>query len=103
MFYAILVAASLIFWLVAIDRPVLLIKFKSGQVVKQKGHLPATFRHNVIEIAKQNPFDGEFKVYQQRSGAKLVFSKHTPKPVQQRIRNVFPHQSFRSKGKKKIS
>ncbi|MBU2898881.1 DUF3634 family protein [Vibrio hepatarius] len=102
MLYVILVAAMLIFWLVAIDRPVLLIKFKSGLVVKQKGHLPATFRQSVVEIAKQTPFDGQFKVYQQRSGAKLVFSKQMPKPVQQRIRNVFPHQSFRSRGKRKL-
>ncbi|MEF1292162.1 DUF3634 family protein, partial [Vibrio sp. M260118] len=45
-------------------------------------------------------FSGELKVYQQRTGTKLVMSKQVPKKVQQRIRNVFPHQGFRSKGKK---
>ena len=100
MLYVILAAAILIFWLVAVDRPVLLIHFKSGQISKQKGHFPATFRHNVIDIAKRTPFDGEVKVYQQRNGTKLVFSKHIPKATQQRIRNVFPHQSFLSKGKR---
>ncbi|HBK7584000.1 TPA: DUF3634 family protein, partial [Vibrio cholerae] len=33
-------------------------------------------------------------VYQQRTGAKLAFSKQVPKKIQQRIRNVFPHQGF---------
>ncbi|TOH24423.1 DUF3634 family protein, partial [Vibrio parahaemolyticus] len=32
---------------------------------------------------------------------RLVFSKDVPKKVQQRIRNVFPHQGFKTnKGKK---
>ncbi|TOO28476.1 DUF3634 family protein, partial [Vibrio parahaemolyticus] len=47
------------------------------------------------------PFTGELKVYNQRSGMRLVFSKDVPKKVQQRIRNVFPHQGFKAnKGKK---
>jgi len=49
----------------------------------------------------KTPFDGEMKVYSLRTGAKLVFNKQVPKKVQQRIRNVFPHQGFKSsKGKK---
>ncbi|KOO03411.1 DUF3634 family protein [Vibrio nereis] len=101
MLYVILIAAAIIFWLVAVDRPVLKVKFEDGKIVKEKGHFPPTFRHNVTDIAEHTPFDGELKVYQQRTGTKLHFSKQVPKKVQQRIRNVFPHQGFRSKGTKK--
>ncbi|MDN3610059.1 DUF3634 family protein [Vibrio ostreicida] len=103
MWYVILVAAIGIFWLVAVDRPLLRVKFQSGQIKKEKGHFPAIFRRNVVEIARADPFDGELKVYHHRSGGKLVFSKQIPKQVQQRIRNVFPHQGFTAKGKKKAT
>lgn len=95
MLYVILIAAIIIFWLVAVDRPVLKVKFEDGKIIKD------AFRHNVLDIAEHNPFTGELKVYQQRTGTKLSFSKHVPKKVQQRIRNVFPHQGFRSRGAKK--
>ncbi len=94
MLYVILIAAAVIFWLVVIDRPVLKVKFKHGQISKIKGHFPPKFKHNVTEIGESMPFDGELKVYQRRSGLKLMFSKHVPKQVQQRIKNVFPHQGF---------
>ncbi|WP_159739140.1 DUF3634 family protein [Vibrio atypicus] len=103
MLYVILIAAIVIFWLVAIDRPVLKVKFEEGKISQEKGHFPPTFKHNVIDIASHAPFSGELKVYQQRTGVKLVFSKQVPKKVQQRIRNVFPHQGFKSKGNKKAS
>ncbi|WP_367986435.1 DUF3634 family protein [Vibrio sp. NTOU-M3] len=95
MLYVILIAAGVIFWLVAIDRPVLKVKFKGGAITEVKGHFPPKFKHNVTEIGEIVPFDGELKVYQTRNGAKLVFSKIVPKKVQQRIRNVFPHQGFK--------
>lgn len=101
MLYVILIAAILVFWLVAVDRPVLKVTFVDGKISKEKGHFPPTFRHNVVDIAEHAPFDGELKVYQLRTGTKLVFSKQVPKKVQQRIRNVFPHQGFKSKGRKK--
>lgn len=101
MLYVILIAAILVFWLVAVDRPVLKVAFVDGKISKEKGHFPPTFKHNVIDIAEHTPFSGELKVYQQRTGTKLVFSKQVPKKVQQRIRNVFPHQGFKSKGRKK--
>ncbi len=91
MLYVILVAAIIIFWLVAIDRPILVVSFKDGHLVR---HFPPTFKHNLIDIAQHEPFSGEIKVYQQRTGAKLAFSKQVPKKIQQRIRNVFPHQGF---------
>jgi hypothetical protein len=96
MLYVILIAAIVIFWLVAVDRPVLKVTFNAGKISKVKGHFPAKFRHNVEEIASIVPFDGILKVYQQRSGAKLRFSEAVPKKVQQRIRNVFPHQGFKN-------
>ncbi len=94
MLYVMLVAAIIIFWLVAIDRPILVVSFKDGHLVRSKGHFPPTFKHNLIDIAQHEPFSGEIKVYQQRTGAKLAFSKQVPKKIQQRIRNVFPHQGF---------
>ncbi|NVD06644.1 DUF3634 family protein [Vibrio sp. JPW-9-11-11] len=103
MLYVILIAAVVVFWLVAVDRPVLKVRFNQGKVVQEKGHFPPSFKHNVLEIAERTPFSGELKVYQQRSGTKLIFSKQVPKKVQQRIRNVFPHQGFKAKGKQKNS
>lgn len=101
MLYVIVIAAVVIFWLVAVDRPILKAKFVNGKLESEKGHFPPSFRHNVLEIAERTPFDGELKVYQQRTGTKLVFSKQVPKKVQQRIRNVFPHQGFKSKSGEK--
>lgn len=101
MMYVILIAAILILWLVAADRPVLKVKFQGGVISKIKGHLPPSFKHNLVEIGEIVPFDGELKVYSQRTGMKLVFSKTVPKKVQQRIKNVFPHQGFKSHGKKR--
>lgn len=43
MLYVILIAAIVIFWLVAVDRPVLRVKFKDGAVTDAKGH----FRHRL--------------------------------------------------------
>ncbi len=103
MLYVILIAAIVVFWLVAIDRPVLKVVFCDGKVTQEKGHFPPSFKHNVLDIAERTPFSGELKVYQQRTGTKLVLSKQIPKKVQQRIRNVFPHQGFRAKGKHKNS
>lgn len=101
MVYVVIIAAVIIFWLVAFDRPVLKVTFKAGHIEQFKGHFPAKFQHNVVEIAEKQPFDGVLKVYRQRAGHKLAFSKSVPKKVQQRIRNVFPHQGFISKGNKK--
>ncbi len=100
MLYVILIAAAVIFWLVAVDRPVLKVTVKDGSLSKVKGHFPPTFKHNVTEIAEVTPFSGDIKVYQQRTGMKLVFSNDVPKKVQQRIRNVFPHQGFKTQGGK---
>lgn len=101
MLYVILIAAIVIFWLVAVDRPVLKVDFQHGKIASTKGHFPAKFLHNVQEIGENQPFDGQMKVYQLRTGPKLVFSKQVPKKIQQRIRNVFPHQGFTSRSGKK--
>ncbi|KGR35549.1 hypothetical protein OA39_02486 [Vibrio campbellii] len=102
MLYVILIAAVVIFWLIAVDRPVLKVKFEKGHISKVKGHIPPSFKHNLQDIAEHAPFDGEMKVYNQRTGMRLAFSKEVPKKVQQRIRNVFPHQGFKAtKGKKR--
>lgn len=101
MLYVILIAAVLLIWLFAADRPVLKIEFSDGEITKSKGHFPPGFKHNCVEIGNHQPFTGQVKVYRLRTGAKLKFSKSVPKKVQQRIRNVFPHQGFHSKSGKK--
>lgn len=101
MLYVIAAAAALILWLVVIDRPVLKLVFKDGELDKSQGKVPNAFGQNCKEIARRTPFSGTVKVYMTRSGAKVTFSKGVPHKVQQRIRNVFPHQGFRSKGKKR--
>ncbi len=63
MMYVILIGAVLVFWLVAIDRPVLKIKFNNGSIEQVKGHLPPSFKHNLQEIGHNNAFNGELKVY----------------------------------------
>ncbi|PFG56165.1 uncharacterized protein DUF3634 [Vibrio sp. ES.051] len=102
MLYVILIAAIVIFWLIAVDRPILKVSFDNGHISKIKGHLPPSFKHNLKDIGEHNPFTGKMKVYNQRTGMRLVFCKNVPKKVQQKIRNVFPHQGFKaSKGKKR--
>ena len=101
MMYVILIGAVLVFWLVAIDRPVLKVTFEKGQIAQFKGHMPPSFKHNLQEIGRNQSFDGELKVYAKRSGYNLKFSKQVPKSAQQRIRNVFPHNGFKSKGSKR--
>ncbi len=101
MLYVVIVGALVVFWLVAVDRPSLKMDFKDGELTKHKGHLPSGFGHSCREIGKKYPFDGTVKVYMTRSGAKLTFSKGISHKIQQRIRNVFPHQGFKSKGTKK--
>ncbi len=100
MVYLIVIALVAIIWLVFIDRPVLKVRFRDGKIVMSKGHFPATFQHNLQAIGHKNAFSGELKVYSLRTGMKLVFSKQIPVKIQQRIRNVFPHQGIRGvKGK----
>jgi len=101
MLYVVIVAALVIFWLVAVDRPKLKLEFKEGELTSHKGNLPHGFGHACKEIARKTPFSGVVKIYITRTGAKLIFSKSVPHKVQQRIRNVFPHQGFKSQGKKK--
>ncbi len=96
MLYVIIVAAIIVFWLVAIDRPVLKVTVNAGEITKVKGHFPPAFKSHLLEIGRATPFDGQIKVYHQRTSMKLVLSKGIPKKVQQRIRNVFPHQGFKS-------
>ncbi|MEF1291752.1 DUF3634 family protein, partial [Vibrio sp. M260118] len=67
MLYVVIVASILIFWLVAVDRPILKVTFSDGKITREKGHFPPSFRHNVVEIAERTPFSGELKVYQQRT------------------------------------
>ncbi|MBF9000476.1 MULTISPECIES: DUF3634 family protein [Vibrio] len=99
MWYLIIVAAIVIVWLVA-DRPVLKVKFKTDKIFSIKGHCPPTFKRHLTDIIEHENFSGVLKVYQLRSGMKLVFSNQVPKKIQQRIRNAFPHQGFKSNSQK---
>ncbi|WP_117235470.1 DUF3634 family protein [Vibrio maerlii] len=100
MLYVILLAAVILVWLFAADRPVLKFTIKEGVITQSKGHFPPSFRHNCDEIFHKTPCDGHIKIYKGRTGATLKFSKSIPKKVQQRIRNVFPHQGFQKSGKR---
>lgn len=85
-----------LFVFIAIDRPILLIKFKDGHIVKKQGKIPQGFLHDCAEISKRTPFSGTVKVYRNRfKPVKLVLSKDIDQKVQQRIRNIFPHKSFK--------
>ncbi|SJL83112.1 DUF3634 family protein [Vibrio palustris] len=100
MWYLVIVGLVVVIWLVA-DRPVLKMTFKNGHIKTEKGHCPPSFQRELKHIAEHDHLNGSLKVYQLRTGMKLVFSKNIPKNVQQHIRNVFPHQGFKSKGKKR--
>lgn len=79
-----------------VDRPIVLIKFKDGRLVKKKGKIPHGFLHDCEEINKRTPVNGTIKVYRNRfTPAKLVLSKGIDHKAQQRIRNVFPYKSFK--------
>ncbi|PKF78046.1 DUF3634 domain-containing protein [Vibrio sp. vnigr-6D03] len=101
MLWLLLVAAIAIFWLIGVDRPKLKAEFRDGELATYKGHFPAGFKHNCLEIGHKTPFSGVVKVYSTRNGARLTFSKSIPSKVQQRIRNVFPHQGFKNDSSKK--
>ncbi|CAM3836769.1 hypothetical protein VA7868_02326 [Vibrio aerogenes CECT 7868] len=101
MIYVIISAALVIFWLLVVDRPVLYIQFKDHELAKVKGHLPPALKHNLSEICASTDFSGSMKAYQRSERIKLVFSSSVPKSVQQRIRNVFPFNSFNDKTAKK--
>ncbi|USD66539.1 DUF3634 family protein [Vibrio sp. SCSIO 43136] len=96
MLWVLLVAIVVVIWLVGVDRPVLKVTFEEGKITSFKGHFPPAFKHNCHDIGQRSSVTGEFKVYNTRNGAKLKFSKAIPNSVQQRIRNVFPHQGFKN-------
>lgn len=79
-----------------IDRPIIVMAFKDGELIRHKGKIPKGFKHDCMEIGKKNPFTGAVKVYSNRfKPAKLVLSRSIDSKIQQRIKNVFPHQSFK--------
>ncbi|RXJ74307.1 hypothetical protein CS022_04445 [Veronia nyctiphanis] len=81
---------------IAIDRPIVFMEFKDGELTKQKGKIPSGFLYDCQEIGKKWPFTGKIKVYRNSfNPGKLVLSKNIDKKVQQRIRNVFPEKSFK--------
>ncbi|OEE65786.1 hypothetical protein A1OO_08220 [Enterovibrio norvegicus FF-33] len=85
-----------LFVFIAIDRPILLIKFKDGEIIKTRGKIPHGLLHDCAEIAKRNPITGTVEVYRNRfKPVKLVISKSIDNKAQQRIRNVFPYKSFK--------
>ncbi|WP_163390976.1 DUF3634 family protein [Enterovibrio norvegicus] len=94
--YFLAVSFIALFAFIAVDRPIVYIRFKDGEVTKTKGKVPHGFLHDCAEICKRTPFTGTVKVYRNRfKSAKLVLSKGIDSKVQQRIRNVFPHKSFK--------
>ncbi len=92
MTYVIILALAVCIY-VFIDRPIILLAFKDGELNKSKGNIPSGFLHDCKDIAHRLPFTGSIKVYKNRFTTKIVFSKSVPSKVKQRVRNVFPHQS----------
>ncbi|WP_087017677.1 DUF3634 family protein [Thaumasiovibrio subtropicus] len=92
MLYVLLLAIAVCVF-VFIDRPIIAMWFKDGDITKSKGNIPHGFLHDCKEIGHKQPFSGSIKVYKNRFTTKLVFSKSVPAKVKQRIRNVFPHQA----------
>lgn len=50
MFYVIFVVVIIIFWLVVIDRFILVVSFKDGYFVCSKGYFLLIFKYNFIDI-----------------------------------------------------
>ncbi|MDO6543966.1 DUF3634 family protein [Photobacterium sanguinicancri] len=81
------VVAVFVFW----DRPIMVIQFEDGELIKTKGSIPNGFLMGCKDIAHKQPFSGKVKVYKNRFTTKLVFSKSVPSKIKQRIHNVFPY------------
>ncbi|SMY15519.1 DUF3634 family protein [Photobacterium aquimaris] len=94
--YVLLLAIVVVF-LVFKDRPVMVLEFKDGELIKSKGQVPTGFQKSCQEIAHKEPFSGRIKVYKTRFATKFDFSKTIPNKVKQRIKNVFPHNTPTSK------
>ncbi|KLV03765.1 hypothetical protein ABT56_17475 [Photobacterium aquae] len=87
----------LVFW----DRPVMVLVFEDGKLVKQSGNIPVGFLRGCKDIAHKEPFSGKVKVYKNRFTTKLVFSKSVPSKIKQRIHNVFPYNgNTKKRGKR---
>ncbi len=94
--YVLLLAVVVVF-LVFKDRPIMVLEFKNGELVKTKGQVPTGFQISCREIAHKTPFSGRVKIYKTRFTTKLDFSKTVPNKIKQRIKNVFPHNVPTSK------
>jgi hypothetical protein len=94
--YVLLLAVVVVF-LVFKDRPIMVLEFKNGELIKTKGQVPSGFKTACKEIAHKTPFSGRVKVYKTRFATKLDFSNTIPAKVKQRIKNVFPHNIYTSK------
>ncbi|KDM91434.1 DUF3634 family protein [Photobacterium galatheae] len=94
--YVFLLAIAVLI-LVFKDRPVMVLIFEDGKLIKTKGHIPAGFLNSCKDIAHRAPFNGQIKVYKNRFTTKLIFSKDVPVNVKQKIRNVFPFASASKK------
>ncbi|PSU24618.1 DUF3634 domain-containing protein [Photobacterium phosphoreum] len=94
--YVLLLAIVVVF-LVFKDRPIMVLEFKDGELVKTKGQVPTGFQTACRDIAHKTPFSGRVKIYKTRFTTKLDFSKNVPNKIKQRIKNVFPHNVPTSK------
>ena len=94
--YVLLLAIVVVF-LVFKDRPIMMLAFKDGELIKTRGKVPTAFQTACRDIAHKTPFSGRVKVYKTRYTTKLDFSNTIPNKVKQRIKNVFPHNISTSK------
>ncbi len=76
--YVLLLAIVVVF-LVFKDRPIMVLEFKDGELIKTKGQVPTGFQIACRDIAHKTPFSGRVKVYKTRFCYKIRFFKKYPK------------------------
>lgn len=73
------------------------IDVRPGSVKVIKGVVQSSVLREIKEVARHYPFKGKIKGEVKNSRFTLTFPKNTPDWACQRIRNVFPFESYSSK------
>jgi hypothetical protein len=79
--------------LVIVKRPIASLHFVEGQLTTQSGTLTLGFINDVKDIASRSHLTGTIKVVKYKGSHALRFSHQIPENIQQRIRNIYPHNN----------
>ncbi|PSU61064.1 DUF3634 family protein, partial [Photobacterium phosphoreum] len=71
--YVLLLAVVVIF-IVFKDRPIMVLEFKDGELIKTKGQVPTGFQTACRDIAHKTPFSGRVKIYKTRFTTCLLYT-----------------------------